>query len=50
VWIANAGVSPIVAGPLATAPGVFREVVDVNLTGAFLGARAAARVMTEGGD
>jgi NAD(P)-dependent dehydrogenase (short-subunit alcohol dehydrogenase family) len=26
---------------------VWRDVVDVNLTGAFLGARAAARVMTE---
>ena len=49
VWISNAGVSPIVAGPLATTPGVFREVIDVNLTGAFLGARAAARVMGEGG-
>ncbi len=49
VWISNAGVSPIVAGPLATAPRVFREVIDVNLTGAFLGARAAARVMSEGG-
>jgi NAD(P)-dependent dehydrogenase (short-subunit alcohol dehydrogenase family) len=49
VWISNAGVSPIVAGPLATSPEVFREVIDVNLSGAFLGARAAARVMTEGG-
>jgi NAD(P)-dependent dehydrogenase (short-subunit alcohol dehydrogenase family) len=49
VWICNAGVSPIVAGPLDTAPEVWREVIDVNLTGAFLGARAAARVMGEGG-
>jgi NAD(P)-dependent dehydrogenase (short-subunit alcohol dehydrogenase family) len=49
VWICNAGVSPIVAGPLNTAPEVWREVIDVNLTGAFLGARAAARVMGEGG-
>jgi NAD(P)-dependent dehydrogenase (short-subunit alcohol dehydrogenase family) len=49
VWICNAGVSPIVAGPLDTAPEVWREVIDVNLTGAFLGARAAARVMREGG-
>ena len=45
VWICNAGISPIVAGPLATDPAVWREVLDVNLTGAFLGARAAARVM-----
>ena len=49
VWICNAGISPIVAGPLDTAPEVWREVVDVNLTGAFLGARAAARVMGDGG-
>jgi NAD(P)-dependent dehydrogenase (short-subunit alcohol dehydrogenase family) len=49
VWISNAGISPIVAGPLDTDPAVWREVLDVNLTGAFLGARAAVRVMGEGG-
>jgi NAD(P)-dependent dehydrogenase (short-subunit alcohol dehydrogenase family) len=49
VWIANAGISPVVAGPLDTDPAVWRDVLDVNLTGAFLGARAAARVMGEGG-
>jgi NAD(P)-dependent dehydrogenase (short-subunit alcohol dehydrogenase family) len=49
VWICNAGISPIVAGPLETTPEVWREVIDVNLTGAFLGARAAARVMCDGG-
>jgi NAD(P)-dependent dehydrogenase (short-subunit alcohol dehydrogenase family) len=49
VWIGNAGISPIVAGPLDTDPGVWREVLDVNLTAAFLGARAAARVMDGGG-
>jgi len=49
VWICNAGISPIVAGPLDTEAPVWREVLDVNLTGAFLGARAAARVMGEGG-
>jgi NAD(P)-dependent dehydrogenase (short-subunit alcohol dehydrogenase family) len=49
VWIANAGISPIVAGPLDVEPSVWRDVIDVNLTGAFLGARAAARVMGEGG-
>src|SRR5205807_4173442 len=49
VWICNAGISPIVAGPLKTDPSVWREVIEVNLTGAFLGARAAARVMVEGG-
>ena len=45
VWICNAGISPIVAGPQETTSAVWREVLDVNLTGAFLGARAASRVM-----
>jgi len=49
VWICNAGISPIVAGPLETSPEAWREIIDVNLTGAFLGARAAARVMSDGG-
>ncbi len=49
VWISNAGISPIVAGPRQTDASVWRRVLDVNLTGAFLGARAAARVMGEGG-
>ena len=49
VWICNAGISPIVAGPRETEPSIWRQVLDVNLTGAFLGARAAARVMGEGG-
>ena len=49
VWICNAGISPVLAGPLETDPSVWREILDVNLTGAFLGARAAARVMRDGG-
>jgi NAD(P)-dependent dehydrogenase (short-subunit alcohol dehydrogenase family) len=49
VWICNAGISPIVASPRDTEASVWRHVLDVNLTGAFLGARAAARVMREGG-
>jgi NAD(P)-dependent dehydrogenase (short-subunit alcohol dehydrogenase family) len=49
VWISNAGISPLVAGPLETDPAVWSEVLDVNLTGAFLGARAAASVMGDGG-
>ncbi len=48
-WICNAGISPVVAGPRDTGAAVWRHVLDVNLTGAFLGARAAARVMGEGG-
>jgi NAD(P)-dependent dehydrogenase (short-subunit alcohol dehydrogenase family) len=49
VWVCNAGISPIVAGPVETDPTTWRRVLDVNLTGAFLGARAAARVMGDGG-
>jgi NAD(P)-dependent dehydrogenase (short-subunit alcohol dehydrogenase family) len=49
VWICNAGISPMVGGPRETDPAQWRQVLDVNLTGAFLGARAAARVMGEGG-
>ncbi len=48
-WICNAGISPIVAGPRQTDASVWRQVLEVNLTGAFLGARAAARVMGVGG-
>jgi len=49
VWIGNAGISPAVGGPLETSPEVWRQVLEVNLTGAFLGARAAARVLGPGG-
>jgi NAD(P)-dependent dehydrogenase (short-subunit alcohol dehydrogenase family) len=49
VWLCNAGISPIVASPVDTDPVVWREVLEVNLTGSFLGARAAARVMGRGG-
>jgi len=48
-WICNAGISPVVAGPRDTKVSVWRQVLEVNLTGAFLGARAAARVMSQGG-
>src|SRR5205085_3170017 len=49
VWICNAGISPLVGGPRQTDASVWRQVLEVNLTGAFLGARAAARAMGEGG-
>jgi NAD(P)-dependent dehydrogenase (short-subunit alcohol dehydrogenase family) len=49
VWICNAGISPIVASPRGTDPAIWRQILEVNLTGAFLGARAAARVMRKGG-
>jgi NAD(P)-dependent dehydrogenase (short-subunit alcohol dehydrogenase family) len=48
-WICNAGISPVVGGPRLTDASTWRQVLEVNLTGAFLGARAAARVMHEGG-
>lgn len=48
-WICNAGISPVVAGPRRTEAAVWRRVMEVNLTGAFLGARAAVRVMAPGG-
>jgi NAD(P)-dependent dehydrogenase (short-subunit alcohol dehydrogenase family) len=48
-WICNAGISPVVAGPRKTSASVWRSILDVNLTGAFLGARAASRVMDGGG-
>jgi NAD(P)-dependent dehydrogenase (short-subunit alcohol dehydrogenase family) len=49
VWICNAGISPVVANPRETDVAVWRQVLEVNLTGAFLGARAAARGMGDGG-
>lgn len=49
VWVVNAGISPIVAGPRDTDPDVWRRVIDVNLNAAFLGARAAVRVLGDGG-
>jgi NAD(P)-dependent dehydrogenase (short-subunit alcohol dehydrogenase family) len=48
-WICNAGISPVVGGPRQTDAEVWRQILEVNLTGAFLGARAAARVMGDGG-
>src|SRR5689334_21008567 len=34
-WICNAGISPVVAGPLDTDPAVWRNVLEVNLTASF---------------
>jgi NAD(P)-dependent dehydrogenase (short-subunit alcohol dehydrogenase family) len=48
-WICNAGVSPAIAPVAETTPDAWREILDVNLTGTFLGARAGAAVMREGG-
>jgi NAD(P)-dependent dehydrogenase (short-subunit alcohol dehydrogenase family) len=49
VAILNAGISPVVADPVDLDLDVWREIMDVNLTGVFLGARASARVMERGG-
>jgi NAD(P)-dependent dehydrogenase (short-subunit alcohol dehydrogenase family) len=49
VWIANAGVSREDADITKMTPAAWREVIDVNLTGTFLGARAAAGRMGPGG-
>jgi len=49
VWIGNAGISPAVGGPREIGADVWRRIVEVDLTAAFLGARAAARVMGSGG-
>ena len=37
MWIANAGVSPVFAGPLKTPTDTWRQVIDVNLSGVFYG-------------
>jgi 3-oxoacyl-[acyl-carrier protein] reductase len=49
VWIGHAGISPVVAPAGETDATAWCRILDVNLTGAFLGARAAARVMGDGG-
>jgi NAD(P)-dependent dehydrogenase (short-subunit alcohol dehydrogenase family) len=49
VWICNAGVSPAVSSVTEMSPAAWREIIDVNLTGTFLGARAAAARMGAGG-
>ncbi|MGC5255711.1 SDR family NAD(P)-dependent oxidoreductase [Gordonia sp. DT218] len=49
VWVANAGISPAVTDAQTLSTEVWREIVDVNLTGVFLGARVASRVLSDGG-
>jgi NAD(P)-dependent dehydrogenase (short-subunit alcohol dehydrogenase family) len=49
VWIANAGISPVVKSAQEMTDEDFLEILNVNLIGAFWGARAALRVMHEGG-
>src|SRR5262244_577764 len=49
VWIANAGVSRVDPDITRLPAAAWREVIDTNLTGTFLGARAAAARMGAGG-
>jgi gluconate 5-dehydrogenase len=49
VWIANAGVSREDPDITKLTAAAWREVIDTNLTGTFLGARAAAGRMGPGG-
>jgi NAD(P)-dependent dehydrogenase (short-subunit alcohol dehydrogenase family) len=49
VWISNAGISPVVKDARKMTDEDFLSVLNVNLIGAFWGARAALRVLPEGG-
>lgn len=49
VWIANAGVSSADVPVAMMDPEAWGDIIDTNLTGTFLGAQAAARVMVDGG-
>jgi gluconate 5-dehydrogenase len=49
VWICNAGISPELTPVERMDPEAWRDIIDINLTGTFLSAQAAARVMGEGG-
>ncbi len=45
IWVNNAGIGSIMKPLLALQPEDWTRVIDVNLTGAFFGLRAAADVM-----
>lgn len=49
IWINNAGIGYIMKPLLDVSPQDWGAVIDVNLTGAFYGLQAAARVMIEQG-
>jgi NAD(P)-dependent dehydrogenase (short-subunit alcohol dehydrogenase family) len=49
VLVNNAGISPVVASAEQLCLDDWRQIIDVNLTGAFLAARAAGRAMIAGG-
>ncbi|MEN5229547.1 SDR family NAD(P)-dependent oxidoreductase [Brevundimonas naejangsanensis] len=49
IWVNNAGIGYIMKPLLEVTPGDWNAVVGVNLTGAFFGLQAAARVMAARG-
>jgi meso-butanediol dehydrogenase/(S,S)-butanediol dehydrogenase/diacetyl reductase len=49
IWVNNAGIGYIMKPLLDVTPDDWRAVIDVNLTGAFFGLRAAAEVMVAQG-
>jgi meso-butanediol dehydrogenase/(S,S)-butanediol dehydrogenase/diacetyl reductase len=49
IWVNNAGIGYIMKPLLEVTPQDWRAVIDVNLTGAFFGLKAAAAVMVEQG-
>jgi meso-butanediol dehydrogenase/(S,S)-butanediol dehydrogenase/diacetyl reductase len=49
IWVNNAGIGYIMKPLLEVSPNDWRSVIDVNLTGAFFGLRAAAEVMAAQG-
>jgi NAD(P)-dependent dehydrogenase (short-subunit alcohol dehydrogenase family) len=49
IWVNNAGIFPHTGPVVAADAASFSTVLDVNVSGTFLGAREAARRMTAGG-
>jgi meso-butanediol dehydrogenase/(S,S)-butanediol dehydrogenase/diacetyl reductase len=49
IWVNNAGIGYIMKPLLEVSPDDWTAVIDVNLTGAFYGLRAAAEIMVAAG-
>jgi meso-butanediol dehydrogenase/(S,S)-butanediol dehydrogenase/diacetyl reductase len=50
IWVNNAGIGYIMKPLLEVSPADWSAVIDVNLTGAFFGLRAAAEIMVAAGN